>query len=358
MQPIGNIILSLAAFLYVVPLQMLMHEADLRREGGALWGNIFMFVPLWSLLTIALLLATARGGFDWLPMNRASQYFLIVASGLALLAVTFFSFLAKLEPANQLPWAAHPFRIWAAYVFPLLTLALAFFTLNPAIGGKISVLVYRVPFAIIGIASLLACTGMVLQWIMVSYQQQIARSERAVEQSNQRDRSILAEVQAMNATNDFVQLLGFANRFENQEIRQVAIEKANAHPQFTAALAEVLKNFYAEKGLVYLDACDISEADMKTLAEPVRAAIMVLTKDAVDSVERTNTYYAEQFDWNTRIILSVTDKFHGSGVDYVPTIREFRAALDEPLGKNFNFNARHTLDAWLAKQTTHPNRNR
>jgi len=352
MQLIGNIILSLAAFLYVLPLQLLMHDTGRRRDdGGALWGAIFLFVPLWSLLTIALLLATSRGGFDWLPMNRGPQYLLVFLSGVALLVVTLFSFLGKVEHASQLPWAAHMFRVWAAYVFPLLAMMFAFLVLNPAVGTKVPALVYRTPFAIISVASLLACGGMIVQWIIFSQQQQLARVERAIEQDNERDRNILAEVNAMNTTNDFARLLGFANRFENEKIRQLAIEKALGHPQFMTALADVLNNYYAEKGLVYLDACDVSEGDMKTLAEPVRAAIVVLTKDAQDSVERTHTFYAEQFDWNTRIILSVADKFHGRGVDYVPAIREFRAALDAPRGKDFNFNARPTLDAWLARQT-------
>ncbi|MEI9863514.1 MAG: hypothetical protein WDN00_02960 [Limisphaerales bacterium] len=63
---------------------------------------------------------------------------------------------------------------------------------------------------------------------------------------------------------------------------------------------------------------------MKTLAEPVGTGMFVLAKAARDSVKETHTFYAEQFDWDTRIMLSVADKFHGRGVDYLPAIREFR----------------------------------
>lgn len=352
MQIIGNIILALAGLLYAVPLQLLMHDAGHKRDdGGALWGAIFLFVPLWGLLTIALILATARGGFDWLPLNRGPRYFLVVLSGVALLIVTLFSFLGKVEHAGQLPWAALPFRIWATYVFPLVAMAFAFLVLNPGAGARIPAPVFRVPFAVISVASLLACAGMLVQWFVSSRQQQIARVERAIEADNERDRKILAEVKEMDPTNNFTQLLGFSNRFENETIRQLAIEKARSHPQFIEALAGVLTNYYAEKGLVYLDACDVTEAEMKALAEPVRAAIVVLTKAAEDSVDRTHTFYPEQFDWDTRIILSVADKFRGSGVDYVPAIRAFRAALDGPRGKTFAFKARPTLDAWLAQHS-------
>jgi hypothetical protein len=227
-------------------------------------------------------------------------------------------------------------------------------TLNPALGSPVPPLLYRIPLAVIAGLSLLVTAGMIGQWIVHSQKQQLARVERAIEEGNERDRNILARVQSLNPTNDFPELLGFANRFENENIRKVAIEKAQSHPQFADALAQVLQNGWAEKGLVYLDACEVP--DPKALAEPVRVAIEVLAKDALDSVDRTHTFYAEQFDWNTRIILSVADKFKGSGVDYVPAIREFRAALDYQRGKSFDFNARHTLDAWLARQSKPPGR--
>ncbi len=354
MQIIGNITLALAAFFYTLPLQMLMYEAGRRRDdGGALWGAIFVLVPLWGLLTIALMLATARGGFDWLPLHRGPQYFLVLASGLALLVVTFFSFLWKVEPPSQIPWAAHMFRIWAVYVFPLLAIAFAFLTLNPSLGAKLPTLAYRVPLVIISGASLIAGVGMIGQWVIHSQQQQLARVERAVAEGNKRDRDIMERLQSLNPTNDFAELLGFANRFENPEIRKVAIAKAESHPEFMTALAKVLQNGWAEKGLVYLDACDV--ADRKPLAEPVLGAIKMLTENAKDSVARTHTFYAEQFDWNTRIILSVAEKFADQGVDYAAAIRAYRRALDSQRTRDVQLNARHTLDTWLAKHKTQTN---
>jgi hypothetical protein len=348
---LGNICLALAALIYALPLQLLMHDvAHKKNDGGGVWGAIILLAPLGILLVIAMMLATARGGFDWLPIRRGPQYLLVFASGVAIAVLLFFSFMGKLEHPNHLPLAARPFLNWAVYVFPLLLMAFAFLTLNPSLGSKIPVLAYRVPIAIIGVASLLACAGMIAQWIAYNQQQQIARMERAVADGNERDRGILERVQSLNPTNDFPELLGFANRFENETIRKVAIQKARSHPQFDAELAKVLQNGWAEKGLVYLDACDVSEPERKALAEPVRAAILVLAADARDAIERTHTFYADQFDWNTRIILSMADKFQGAGVDYAPAIREFRAALDAPRGKDFNFNARRPLDAWLAKQ--------
>ena len=209
---------------------------------------------------------------------------------------------------------------------------------------------YRAPFVLISGVSLLACGGMIGQWLVYRRNEQIARVERVVARNNERDRRIMERVQALNPANDFAELLGFANRFENEEIRRVAIGKAQSHPNFRDALVDVLKSWRAEAALVYLDACDVSEADKAILAEPVRLGIEQLTREVQDSVARTHTFRGDQFDWLTRIILSVADRFRPQGVDYVPAIREFRKAMDAPRTREVQLNARQPLDQWLAQQ--------
>src|SRR5262245_20708245 len=132
MQVVGNIILALATFLFVLPLQLLIGDVGRKRhDGGAVWGASVELGPLWILLLVALLLVVARGGFDWLGLKRGPQYLVAFASGGALLGVTFFSFMGKFEHPNQLPWAARPFLGWALYLLPLLTIAFAAIELSP-----------------------------------------------------------------------------------------------------------------------------------------------------------------------------------------------------------------------------------
>ncbi|MBI1354374.1 MAG: hypothetical protein GC160_08510 [Acidobacteria bacterium] len=350
MRILGNILIALAGLLYLVPLQLMLSDAGRRRgDGGAVWGSIFVLTPLWLLLTAALLVAAGRGGFDWLPVKRGSQYALVLVSGIALLVVTFFSFMSKAEHISQLPWVVRLFTSWAVVLFPLVTMAFLAFALNPSLGPGLKPPTLGLPFVAVAGFSLLACGGMLIEAMIHAQQQQQARVEEAVEADNQRDRDIMARVQSLQAANDLPELLGFTNRFEKPEIRQAAIAKVEADPQLIARLAETLQSGWAEKGLVYLDACEVSAEDRKILAAPVRTAIETLTAEAKDSVERTHTFYAEQFDWNTRIILSVADKFEGEGLDYGPAIREFRRALDSERTRDVRLNARQTLDRWLAK---------
>lgn len=50
------------------------------------------------------------------------------------------------------------------------------------------------------------------------------------------DRNTLERVQAIDTIDNFAELLGYAGRFQRPEIRELAAQKARAHPVFAAAL--------------------------------------------------------------------------------------------------------------------------
>src|SRR5262249_17817931 len=158
-------------------------------------------------------------------------------------------------------------------VFPVVAMAFVAIALN-----GVATFAVRLAFAMMTAVSILATLGMLLQLLVHSSQRQAARVEQLVSENNKRDRDILERLQTLNPTNDLPELLGFSNRFENPDIRKLAISKAESHPQFRDALASVLKTWRADSALVYLDACDVSPADKAFLAEAVRSAIGELTK--------------------------------------------------------------------------------
>jgi len=345
---LANICVGLAAFIYLVPLQILMHEANRKSadQTGSVWAAIFLLLPLGLLLAVALLGATARGGFDWLPIRRGPQYLVVLVAAVALTVVLFFSFAARIEHPNHLPWVSRPFHLWAVYVFPLVVMAFVVVAVNPSLQAGMPPWLARGPIAVVLALSLLAGAGL-LGELMVRIQiRQEARAQRAMEDEKRRDRMVLERVQSLDAQRDLVELLGHSSRHEDPEIRSVTLAKVQAHPDLTPALAAVLRGHWPRQALIYLDACDVP--DRQALAEPVRDAIGVLTKDAQDAVARTHTFHADQFDWIVRDMLAVADKYSDLGIDYVPAIREYRRALDTERTREVHFNARATLDRWLA----------
>jgi hypothetical protein len=125
---------------------------------------LFVFVPLWLLLVIALLLAAARGEFDWLPIRRSLQHALVVATGITLFLTTLFGFLGRVEPASQLPLVSRPFSGWADLVFPPIVITFLLFSLNASLGALVPPLAYRVPFAAIAAIALAHGVALLGSW--------------------------------------------------------------------------------------------------------------------------------------------------------------------------------------------------
>lgn len=344
----GNVCLVLATLLYAIPLPLLVLEAGrARNDGGALWGAAFLFGPLWLLVLLALGAAAWRGGLEWIVRGRGPQLVVVGVACLALFLLTVLAYVGRIEHASQMPWAVRPFTGWADLVLPAAVLFGTACALNPGFVARLPAAVHRAPLAAAAGLALLAGAGMAVEAVASSQRRTAARVQEEVQFQDERDRRIFAEVQAMDPVKDFPELLNFTNRFEKPEIRRVALEKARARPDFTAALIEVLRGGRADTALIYLDACD--PPDPRAVAAPVEEAIRRLAADVPEQIERTHTPYADQFDFNTRLILSAADKLAPQGVDYVPAIRTYRAALDTPHPGRIALNAAGTLDRWLAR---------
>jgi len=200
----------------------------------------------------------------------------------------------------------------------------------------------------VAVVSLLASVAMLVQLGFRTQQRQLDRIQQAESDHAERDRRCLTEVQSMDPRTDFASLIHFANRYEKEEIRAVAIAKANSRPDFLPSLQEVLTHSRAEEAFIYLDACPLPADQMATLLPSISTGIQILTQRVAHSVDQTHTFSPDQFDWTTRLLLSVADRFSGMGRDLVPAVREFRHALDSTRTQNISLNARGTLDAWLA----------
>lgn len=163
----GNICLCLAAGLYFVPLQKVLHTTP-NLNGtyagvGILFSVVLAIVPLWLCLSAALFAVTARGGFDWLLSARFAQYLVVILASVTVMIATGFSLLGKFVTAPELPPATRWLQLWAAHVFPVVLMLFCLVSLNPRLAPWLPPLVVRLPFLIVTLISLLVCGGLVAQ---------------------------------------------------------------------------------------------------------------------------------------------------------------------------------------------------
>lgn len=347
---IGNLCIGLAVLLYAVPLPMVI-TSPRTHDGGQseAWGLILLLLLLWFCLAVALCVSTAGGGLDWLSIARGSQYALLLATCLAMAVVTGLSGLLRHETADQIPWAVRPLTpfAWALWVFPLVVMIFALFTINPGLGSAVPRLALRAPLGLVGGMSLLVSLGMLGQWFVSSQEKQAARVDRIVSEQSERTNRQMDEVRAYDANTQLSFVLGYTNRYNDQKLRELALEKIRAVPDLEEQLATGLRSPWYEAVLIYLDASD--PPDGKPLAEPARDAFLAVAEDARSRMRGPENLHPDDFDFQARLVLSVADKFRPFGVDYAPAIRAFRSALAEPHDPKVKFDCAPLLDDWLAR---------
>lgn len=355
----GNVCLALASLLFLSPVLPILQESPRGhdRATGVLMGLATVLPPLWLLLSTALAIATSRGAFEWLSVERWLQYGLVSAACVSMGILTWFSGSFRGELGDQIPRTARAVIGWAVYVFPLLTIGVGVLVMNPELGERVPPLLVRVPFAAAGGLSLLLCGGLLFEGLVAWSRRNAARLEHVVTRQTERDERYLAEVQKMDPERDFPNLLNHTSEFESPAIRSLALEKVLAHPQLTQALAEALRSGWSDYALRYLESND--PPDPRPLAEPVREALLREADWVRNLIRREHTIRDDDFDGRAGRILKVVERFRAQGVDHAPAVRAFREALDEPRDPTRGHNriqptCRRMLDEWLKKAARKP----
>jgi hypothetical protein len=344
---IGNLLLAIAALLYLVPFQIFLRETIPQAGHGAGGEIVFIYVtvPLWLMVFVAWCILLARGEFSWLGGGRGWQLSVLVLTWIALTVVT--SLAAMLRGDSQMPWALRPFMYGGIHLLPVLVVLATFALLNPSISAPIPVLVSRLTLGICGTCALVPSLGMLAQWIVISEKKASAAVKNEVEFHDQNIRNILTEVEALDPVNDLGRLLGYtaSNGFEAP--RELAVKKIGTHPHLQEELALRLANQWSVETLGYLELN--TPPDPAALAIPVRTALESLTPWIQREVASNSSFWPETYSSETRMALAVADKYASYGIDYVPAVRAWRAAFDHPKMHEANLEAPRLIDAWLAK---------
>lgn len=343
---VGNLCLGLALLIYASALQFVLHDSSGRADGGVMTSTILVLIPIWVLITVGLCVGTSRGALDWALKERVLQYLAVIVGCVSLAVLSALSAIGKSAPPEEMPWAAKAFVGWGLHVLPLTAIAVGFVLVNASLAAELPPLAYRVPLAALLGIGLLAGAGMLGQLFILSQKRAADRVERVVAEESERDKQSIQRIKGLDPDQDFPELLGYTNRFNEEAVRQAALERIRQNPNFAKDLTQALSGGWAERGLIYVDACEID--DPKTFADPVRLAILEMAKAVRDSVRTEHYMQPDWFDFKARLVLSAATKLKGNGVDFVPAMREFRAAMDEPRTQKVKFIAAGDVDRWLA----------
>lgn len=347
MHIIANLCLGLA-LLIAIPV----FSVGLRGAGNPSsmdFAFVFVIVPYWLFLTIGFGfgIATARSNFDWLCRSRGLQYVLVLSACAALAVTMMTTYDTGGGGESPSPDWVRVLRL-VALTLPLVTTLAGFLTLNPTWGAGLSPQIWRAPLVLIGSLSLLLGIGVVAVAVVGNIKNTNAAVQREISSNEIREASYLAEAQTLDPVTGIDALMQFTNIFHAPTIRAAALDKLRSHPGLNAAIARRIHDGACDEPFRYFEGADVPIS--QELAEPVRDAIICMAGRMRKTLREDGTHYDVNFDADTRRVLAVADRFKPLGVDYVPAMREFRAAMDEPNRFSFAPRCRATIDKWIAAQ--------
>ncbi len=336
-QTIGNVCVGIAGLLYALPLQHLLLEFSRKRDdGGGVLAGIIILVPMWLLLMAALLCVTAGGGFDWLRLNRGWLYALTVLTTLALAVVSFARF--EIVPHSSL--ASCIFVGSLIHLFPLLTMLLVIFSLNPRLAMGLPPQTVNLPWLICAATSLTLCGGYLCYRLVTAGGNQIGGLAHTFSSNSELGRKNLALIPTLDPMRDFTELVRLTDEFQSRDVREAALVRLRRNPDFVARLVAELTNATPSSGeldhaLAVVDFGSFTPNEQKLLALPARNAM-----DRITHYIRSELRYFTKdrskgtCNWGNRLFQSIATKFAGTGVDFRPALAAFEKTFTEPYADN------------------------
>jgi hypothetical protein len=314
MQTIGNLCLTLAGIIYLLPLQHLLLEVARKRDdGGAAIAGILVLGPMWLLLLVGMILATAQGGFDVLPLRRGLQHALIIAVTLALAVATFVSFTAHFRTG----WGTRLTLGLPIYLVPLITLALVALVLNPGLAARFPVGAVRIPWLVLGCLSLAGCVlyvGFAAARRTAGAAAQIAHTAG---NNSKVEADVLARIPTLDPELEFFSLLSNAAHGSSPEIRASATERLRTHPGLMPRLIEELGKSDPTTAITFAATTELAAEERRELARPLHAAMENYGAHIHDRLRfYPKDWLRQQRAWGRETYPKINSKFAGTGVDF------------------------------------------
>ncbi len=352
---IGNIFLTLATFIYVFILSFAYGDKPPQSgdaAGGYAMGTILLELAFLGCMVIATVAVGWAGGFDWMSGGKSAKWGIAFLGLLTIIFVAALSTMFRFEPVP--PWSIRYLTGVAPAVFPAVLLLAGAVLLNAPIREIIPLPAYKIPLIIVFGISLIAClAGLVelMVWQQQRANQQIATALSDQERYHQNHLADVASADVMD-TNGLINILVFTDGNHRPELREKALEKIKSNPNWQQVLVEALRSPNAPTVFTFLASNAVD--DKALFAEPVREGILNFAEGIRRNIRQCSHpshFYADQFSWDIDRMLATVENFKDMGVDYLPAMREVRAALDEPSDppglKQVEFKAVSTLDWWI-----------
>lgn len=346
---LGNLFLILATISFLV-----LQSPSFRRPPpggdagvGYAWGIIIFNLAFAICMLVVTLSIGAKGGFEWVSPKRSTRMLFVTIGVLTTLITCALSSLFRHEPGA--PALLRSFSGFIPVVVPVIMIIGGAILLNAPLRNAVPVALYKWPLIIVSLIGVTGTASALVGWMVSSARNQAAtirEGQAAMDSNHQR---MLNEIDTCDVTKNMVFILVMTGDNQERDIQERAVAKVKTHPQWQQELIRLLQTGWASEPFQFLASNEVDDPSL--FLEPVRLGVLKqaeLFRQRIRDCNHPSNFYPGMFDWDTERVLRTVNRFKGKGVDYVPAVKELRAALDEPSPyEKPKFGAVKMLDKWI-----------
>lgn len=326
-QIISNVCAGLATLVFLLRLQPFLLEWARREASNDQWVTpaLYILVPLWLLLMIALLCVTAGGGFDGLRLGRPMLYALTVAAALAL-AVVSFVFIALYIRPGFTPRILYSPVLW---LVTFSTVLLVVGSLNPKLASVLPTQWLHKPWTWFAGISLVGCVAFFGYRLVTTGANGVMRITQGIMDPGPPPAEIIAKIATLDPDTNFQDLIRLADRYQEPEVREAATARLRSGPRFLELMSTELETGYVEVAMGFVQSATFTPEEKARFARPALKGMQRWVGRFPGRNYTTKENYRNLERWGNEMFRVLPVKFAGTGVDFAEVIADFKWRLEE-----------------------------
>ena len=350
MSIIANICLSITALIFVVMVKDVHLKTGPRGGDAAMghaWGVLILNLAFFIFVALSAAAIGWRGGFEWVAAGSGARFVLVA---LGVLAIVFASGLSSFGPGPGSKMMK-PAASMLAFVVPMAVIVSGFLLANDKLEGGTPTPTARW-FALMAFWPSVVMVGIFVLAMMSRRVQNIYGRLANRGKLDSFQEGILVNIDACDISKNMVFMLVHTDVHRHPIIRERALAKIKTRPDWQQELVRLLECDWAPEAFTYLGSNEVEDKAM--FAEPLRQGVLNqarLIRENIRECSQQHHLYKGKFYLEIERLLRAVEKFEGNGTDYLPAVRELRAALDERWRfEKPKFSSIPMLDKWIKKR--------
>jgi hypothetical protein len=238
----------------------------------------------------------------------------------------------------------------APVLIPIILVGTGFILNNNFLRESLPSVIYKWPLLILDAGCFIGIVILAIN-ILSTGRSGVQEATRKYESEESIKNNRLAEIESADVSNDMIRLLEFTGGLYPQEVREKAAAKIMTDSSWQKDLIDLMENDHALEVFNFLQSNEVRDKNL--FLKPVYDGVMDAAAWIRHMIQGTSPseFYSDMFSDEVNRVLRTVEKFEGKGVDYLPAVREVRAALDEPRpDQKVKFDCIPVLDEWISSR--------